>query len=166
MENFLPLSLQVSDDGFRFRFADVALAASARQLFIAYLRSQAAAEADLFNVELVFGELLGNVARHAPGPVDVNLIWEQTGARLEVWDTGPGYELNVALPDLFDECRRGLFIVAQCSSRLHVERRGCRTVTSATLPVRRAGAPGPPIARMAECGRSGHCNTLPGPRFD
>jgi anti-sigma regulatory factor (Ser/Thr protein kinase) len=133
----LPLSFEVRDSGFRFYFPDAELASSARRLFIACMRGQASADCDLFGAELAFGEILGNVARHAPGPVEIHLIWEDLGARLEVWDHGPGYQLDASLGGLLDEYHRGLFLAAQYTEELRVERRGLRTVTSALLPVRR-----------------------------
>jgi anti-sigma regulatory factor (Ser/Thr protein kinase) len=138
MGDHLPLWLEIRERGFRFHFADARLATSARRLFIAYLGSQVSPDCDLFNVELVFGEILGNVACHAPGPVDVGIVWEDAGARLEVWDHGPGYELNVALPDLLEESGRGLFLVAQYTDYLRVERRAGCTVTSVMLHIKPA----------------------------
>ena len=142
MDDRLPLAFEMLERGFRFRFADALLATHARQLFIVYLSGQVSPDCDLFTVELVFGELLGNVARHAPGPVDVEIVWEDAGARLEVWDDGPGYELNLAVPDLLEESHRGLFLVAKCADCLRVERRAGRTVTSVLLPIERAVATG------------------------
>lgn len=138
MSDRLPLIFESIERGARFHFSDAALATAARRLFIEYLRAQVEADCDLFNVELVFGEILGNVARHAPGPVDVEFVWEEARARLEVWDHGPGYEGNIALPDLLEESHRGLFLVAQCADDLRVERRAGRTVTSVMLPIKRA----------------------------
>jgi anti-sigma regulatory factor (Ser/Thr protein kinase) len=140
MADRLPLSLETLPNGFRFSFRDAGLASDGRQLFMAYLSSQVPAESDLFAVELVFGELVGNVARHAPGPVDVELTWEAEGARLEVWDTGSGYAAEIVLPDLLDESHRGMFLVAQYAEDLRVERRAGRTVTSAKVAINRARA--------------------------
>ena len=138
MAERLPLDFTVMEHGFRFRFADVTVAHYARKLFVLYLQGQVQPESDLFAVELVFGELIGNVARHAPGPVEVHVLWEGEGARLEVWDHGPGYEMQVALPeDTMDQTHRGLFIVASLASGLSVERRGGQTVTSVNIALRR-----------------------------
>ena len=138
MGDRMPLSFEVLDRGFRFYFADASRATHARGLFIAYLSGQVSPDCDLFNIELVFGEILGNVARHAPGPVDIEVIWEDTGARLEVWDQGPGYELDVAYPGPLEEAHRGLFLVSEFSDEFRVERRAGRTVTSVMLPIQRA----------------------------
>lgn len=138
MDKSLPLTFEIVEHGFRFHFADAVFATCARRVIVAYLSGQVSSHDDLFDVELVFGELLGNVARHAPGAVEVSIRWEDLGARLEVWDHGPGYELNVALPKVWSESGRGLFIVAACADDLRVERRAGRTVTSVMLRIQRA----------------------------
>jgi anti-sigma regulatory factor (Ser/Thr protein kinase) len=134
----MPLAFEVLERGFRLQFADALRATHARRLFIAYLSGQVAPECDLFNVELVFGEILGNVARHAPGPVAIEVIWEDLGARLEVWDQGPGYEPYITSPGTLEESHRGLFLVSEFSREFRVERRDGRTVTSVMLPIERA----------------------------
>lgn len=136
----LPLQFQVDESGFRFQFVDALIASYLRRLFMMYLSSLVEPEADMFSVELIFGELVGNVAQHAPGPIDVRILWEGRDARLEVIDRGPGYELRTALPDAFDEAHRGLFIVAAYGRDLRVERRCANTVTSVCLPVKRRSA--------------------------
>ena len=63
--------------------------------------------------ELVFGELLGNVVRFAPGPVEIVLNWTHAAAPvLHVLDRGPGFTFAPKLPlDLLSERGRGLYIV-------------------------------------------------------
>ena len=135
----LPLDFAINSEGFRFAFADAMLASHARKLFVLYLSGQVEQNCDLFGVELIFGELVGNVVRHAPGPVELWLRWEQHGARLEVIDHGPGYELKAALPeDVLEEAHRGLFIVATYGKDLRVDRRGDVTVTSVMVDLQRA----------------------------
>jgi anti-sigma regulatory factor (Ser/Thr protein kinase) len=132
-----PLEFTALDDGFRFRFADAVVAHYARKLFVSYVRGTAAPGTDLFALELVFGELVSNVVRHAPGPVDVHVLWLRDGMRLEVWDRGPGFELHADLPDdAMAESHRGLFLVAAFADDLRVERRGSHTVTSAHFSLR------------------------------
>jgi anti-sigma regulatory factor (Ser/Thr protein kinase) len=133
----LPLQFQVDESGFRFQFVDALIASYLRRLFMLYLSSRVEPEADLFSVELIFGELVANVAQHAPGPLDVRVVWEGDDARIEVIDRGPGYELRTELPDDLDESHRGLFIVAAYGRELRVERRCANTVTSVGLPVKR-----------------------------
>jgi anti-sigma regulatory factor (Ser/Thr protein kinase) len=138
MNATVQLSFEVRDSDFHFYFPDAELASSARALFIACVRGQTEPECDLFGAELAFGEILGNVARHAPGPVEIHFFWEEAGARLEVWDHGTGYELDASLGGLLDESHRGLFLASQYTAQLRVERRGARTVTSALLSIQRA----------------------------
>ena len=110
-------------------------------MFLLYLQGEVAPESELFAVELVLGELVGNVVKHAPGPLDVRLRWLDRGARLEVADHGPGYDSQPTLPqDAFAESHRGLFLVAAYGAELRVERRCNRTITSVTLPIHRRSA--------------------------
>jgi PAS domain S-box-containing protein len=74
--------------------------------------------------ELVLGELVGNVVRHASGPVD--FVLDQTGSEivLHVIDDGPGFERAPMLPiDVMSESGRGLFIVAQLTREFSVTKR-------------------------------------------
>jgi anti-sigma regulatory factor (Ser/Thr protein kinase) len=137
-------NLQANARGFGFRINDSALAHNARRIFATYLRGHAGAGAECDAAELIFGELLGNVARHAPGSVEVTLRWNGPTAILEVYDNGPGYEVVPAqLPaDAFSESSRGLFLVAAFGG---VDLRTYRTpdgrnVTHVILPVRKRRA--------------------------
>jgi signal transduction histidine kinase len=135
-------TLKADRSGFSFRIADASLANNARAIFQRYLTSQVDAGSDVDGAELIFGELLGNVARHAPGAIDVHLRWNGPVAILEVGDSGPGYAIDdVHLPADFAESRRGLFLVAAFGRDLRVCHREGRTITTVTLPVtrRRAG---------------------------
>ena len=136
----LPLRFDVDETGFGFQFVDALVASHARRLFMLYLSGQVESGTDLFPVELVFGELVANVAKHAPGPLAVRVCWHDGHARLEVADHGPGYELRAQLPEDFDEGHRGLFIVAAYAEDLRVDRRGPISVTSVSLPVKRRSA--------------------------
>lgn len=67
---------------------------------------------DLPAAELVFGELVGNAARHAPGTIDVELSWDDRSTPvLHVVDEGPGFEAEATLPPLDAESGRGLYLV-------------------------------------------------------
>ena len=70
-------------------------------------------EKQLDAAEHVFGELLGNVVRFAPGPVEIELDWNNGAAPvLHVLDRGPGFTFTPKLPtDLLSERGRGLYIV-------------------------------------------------------
>ena len=90
--------------------------------------------------EMVFGELVSNVVRHAPGPVEV--IADATGVDLvlHVVDDGPGFHHVPSLPDIFSESGRGLFMVAALTEEFHVVRRPSRG-SHARAVLRVAGAP-------------------------
>ena len=76
---------------------------------------------DLPAAELVFGELVGNAVRHAPGHVDVELTWDDaTTPVLHVIDDGPGYTTRAGVPPPDAESGRGLYIVAQLTREFTV----------------------------------------------
>lgn len=136
-------TLKADSSGFSFRIADASLANNARTIFQRYLTSQVDPDSDVDGAELIFGELLGNVARHAPGAIDVRLRWNGPVAILEVGDSGPGYAIgDVHLPADFAESRRGLFLVAAFGRDLRVRHHEGHTTTTVTLPVMRRRSPG------------------------
>lgn len=109
-----------------------------RRDLLAYLESRATAESDLAGAALIFGELIGNVVRHAPGPIAVDLNWVDGIAVLRVRDHGPGFEWNgsVALPETLAESGRGLYIAHAVARDLQVRRiNGNGTEAVAWLPV-------------------------------
>ena len=133
--------LRATAGGFGFRIADATHAHNARRIFSTYLRGHAAPNSEFDAAELIFGELLGNVARHAAGSVEVLLRWNGPAAVLEVIDDGPGYDPGrVDLPeDAFSESSRGLFLISAFGSDLRTYRGSDgRHVTHVVLPVRKA----------------------------
>jgi signal transduction histidine kinase len=135
-------TLKADSSGFRFRIADASLANNARAIFQRYLTSQVDPDSDVDGAELIFGELLGNVARHAPGAIDVRLRWNGPVAILEVGDSGPGYAIDdVHLPGELAESCRGLYLVAAFGRDLRVRHHEGHTTTTVTLPVRRSRVP-------------------------
>jgi len=110
--------------GIRWSFdAENAKAAQdARGEFVAYLREYAAEAGEVEAAELVFGELVGNVVRHAPGAIDIDVEWTNGSPKLHVLDRGPAFRAPSHLPDdLLSESGRGLFIVRQLSKNVTVE---------------------------------------------
>ena len=107
-----------------FAVEDPRAAADARQTFADFLRSRLDDEQRIARGELIFGELLGNVVRYAPGPVEIHLYEDaDAGMRLHVLDSGPVFELSNTLPnDSLSEWGRGLFIVQHIGRGLTVER--------------------------------------------
>lgn len=96
-----------------FDSIDAPRAHKARRSFVEALRGAGLRQRQLDAAEIVFGELLGNVVRFAPGPVEIVLNWAHAAAPvLHVLDRGPGFTFAPKLPlDLLSERGRGLFIV-------------------------------------------------------
>ena len=93
-----------------------------RQLFMGYLRAKGKSGEDYDSAELVFGELLGNVVRHAPGLADVEVEWRSAAPVLHVLDRGTGYDTRDTLPDADSESGRGLFLVTHLTQEFTVTR--------------------------------------------
>jgi anti-sigma regulatory factor (Ser/Thr protein kinase) len=109
-----------------------------RELFIAYLRAKGRPDADYAGAELVFGELLGNVVRHAPGTVDIEVEWRGDAPVLHVLDRGPGYDRLGTLPPTFSETGRGLYLVTTLTREFTVTRLpGYGSHARAVLPIER-----------------------------
>jgi anti-sigma regulatory factor (Ser/Thr protein kinase) len=95
----------------------------ARAQLAAYLRERAPEHADIAAAELVFGELVGNVVRHAPGPIEVRVEWNASRPVLHVIDRGRGFLRDPSLPaDPLSESGRGLYIVSRLTEALRIER--------------------------------------------
>lgn len=114
----------------------------ARADFVTHLREQRA-QGDIAAAELIFGELVGNVVRHAPGPIEVQLAWNEAHPILHVTDRGRGFDRTPSLPDdVMKESGRGLFIVESLGVRMHVEYiRGYGSHVAVELPLTRAVRP-------------------------
>ena len=125
--------------GFTFWIDDAGTAFAARPTFSNYLRRYVDCDEACDAAELIFGELLGNVARHAPGPAEVRFCWDGAAGTLEIHDTGNGYEMIAVLPDEMSESARGLFLIAAFGGKeLNTYRADDgRNVTHVVLPVRK-----------------------------
>jgi GAF domain-containing protein/anti-sigma regulatory factor (Ser/Thr protein kinase) len=110
----------------------------ARAEFVAELRARSEHDADVDAAELIFGELIGNVVRHAPGPIDVQIEWTGEYPLLHVTDRGKGFIRNPALPvDPLSESGRGLYIISLLGRKVSVERiPGYGNHVAVELPVR------------------------------
>ena len=63
--------------------------------------------------EMVFGELVSNTVRYAPGTVEVIVDWTSPDPVLHVLDNGSGFRhISILPPDLLSESGRGLFIIS------------------------------------------------------
>ncbi|MFN2450016.1 MAG: ATP-binding protein [Candidatus Baltobacteraceae bacterium] len=125
-------------------------AVEGRHLLERYL-SNHCEEADLFPATIVFGELISNVIKHAPGG-GVRVWLEPAGDRyaLCIQDAGNGKGLEnatFALPDPSSESGRGLYLVKHFACHFEY-RRDDGFVVRAVLPVtRRAHSPNPAPSR-------------------
>ena len=120
-----------------FLAGDAMAAHGARSAFVSHLESNAEPGSDLEAAELIYGELVGNVVRYAPGRVDAALDWTRPEPVLHLLDSGPGYVAEIRPPaDEFAESGRGLFICAALGRDLEVSRHlGGGAHVSIALPV-------------------------------
>jgi serine phosphatase RsbU (regulator of sigma subunit)/anti-sigma regulatory factor (Ser/Thr protein kinase) len=101
-----------------------------------HLGEFASLQSDLTAVELIFGELLGNVARHTSGLADITVECADGAAVLHVADRGEPFALNGHVrPDLFSEGGRGLFLISAIARSVSVERVGEGNRVTVVLPV-------------------------------
>ncbi len=108
--------------GWRFATDSAAAAHHARDAFTRYLADRGLTSEEVFAAETVFGELVGNVVRHAPGPIEIDVAWSGNDPTLFVRDRGAGFSPSEAgaTPDLFAESGRGLFMIRMFAHELIV----------------------------------------------
>ena len=128
-----------------FQSSDADSARAVRHSLIAYAHGDPALapRVDLATTELVLGELLGNVVRHAPGLVTVDVEWHDDSVHVAVSDEGSPFILPAddATQDPLAESGRGLQMIARCTSAFRVvpsKSGGCRIET--VIPHMSAGA--------------------------
>lgn len=130
--------------GWSFDAENAKAAWDARGAFIAQLRRETTSDSDVGAAEIVFGELIGNVVRHAPGPIDIALEWSDDRGILHVIDRGEGFDFTP--PERVDELReggRGIWLIRQFGTDLAIERLPhFGTHVRVELPVRRRSAAG------------------------
>jgi anti-sigma regulatory factor (Ser/Thr protein kinase) len=134
----MTLSFEVSKR-WSFDAENARAAQDARAEFVQYIRAHVNDGFSVSAAELVFGELIGNVVRHAPGPIDIDLDWSNQSPILHVIDRGPAFEAENALPqDILSESGRGLYIVRRLASDVRVEHvPGYGNHVTVELPLRR-----------------------------
>jgi serine phosphatase RsbU (regulator of sigma subunit)/anti-sigma regulatory factor (Ser/Thr protein kinase) len=95
-------------------------------------------DAQLPAAELIVNELLGNVARHTPGPAEVELEWNGETAIVRVCDRGRPFQPRngAGRIELLAEDGRGLFLVRSVARDLTVEWTGDGNCVSAMLPLK------------------------------
>ena len=84
---------------------------------------------------MIFGELLGNVARHTPGTADVELEIIRDRAYLHVTDEGRPFARSANGPETFAESGRGLLLVESLARRLSIARTVRGNCVSVELPI-------------------------------
>jgi anti-sigma regulatory factor (Ser/Thr protein kinase) len=120
----------------RFESQDASGAHEARKDLLAYLGARASPDSDVEAALLIFGELVGNVVRHAPGPIAIDLEWHDGSAILRVRDSGPGFDWSGARQaEPLAEGGRGLFIIETVAREVRIERRERGTEATVWLPV-------------------------------
>ena len=119
-----------------FRSADAADALWERPRFTEFLRARCTPESDCDAAEIVFGELVANVVRHAPGPIDITLKPNRRGALvLVVGDSGSGFAVNgTETPSPESEVGRGLHLVSCLCGDVSCGRTRTGSRVSAELP--------------------------------
>lgn len=124
-------------------------ATDARWSFVNQLRREGVDREDRDISEIIFGELVANVVRHAPGPIDIALEWQAGNAILHVTDRGGGFSrTGHSSEDPLRESGRGLWLVERFGGAIEVERlQGFGTHVRVVLPGRRAEARASAFAR-------------------
>jgi anti-sigma regulatory factor (Ser/Thr protein kinase) len=122
-------------------------ARAARSAFADILRTSGDRSSDFAGAELIFGELVGNIAKHAPGPVEVSLDWKRRYPILTVCDHREAFTASSKLPandyqaNDYQEHGRGLPIVKLLAREMSVtDVPGDGTRVTVQLPVRRSRA--------------------------
>jgi anti-sigma regulatory factor (Ser/Thr protein kinase) len=100
-----------------------------------HLGENANGASDFGAVELIVGELLGNVARHTDGEAKVTLVYNDGTATLHVSDTGAPFQPRDEMPDLYAEGGRGLSLVRSVSRDMKIDRVENGNRVSVVLPV-------------------------------
>lgn len=120
------------------------VAASLRQECVGFLRRFTNDEGGLFVASLVFGELLGNIARHAAGEAFVSIDWRGRYPCITVGDRGPGLGRSADSElegDLFREGGRGIAIIRHYVRTLTFSHRpGGGTLVDIVLDLEKSGA--------------------------
>ncbi len=123
----------------QFRADDAVDALRMRNAVHAFFDAEADETSDVEGAVLVFGELVANVVRHAPGAISVRIEWPADGpAVLYVDDWGPGVRSAASSDDPMRESGRGIEIVRALARDVHIATAPIGgTHVSAKLPVDR-----------------------------
>lgn len=121
-----------------FRSEDAVQALKARRSFADFLHGSCEAGSDISSAEIVFGELISNVIRHAPGPIAIDVQSDAFGlVTLTVLDNGAQFPIGYHVPPpAYSESGRGLYISSVLCAHMTVGRTDNGNRVVATLPVR------------------------------
>ena len=108
-------------ESWSFEAENANTARDARTGFIAYLAATSTMRRRQ-SCGMIFGELMANVVRHAPGRVSVYVDWCGSDPVVHVIDRGPAFCAKPELPDELSETGRGLYLVLSASREFTVER--------------------------------------------
>ncbi len=102
---------------------DAVAARTARLEYTERLRSQGMSFERVAMAELVFLELLSNVARYAPGMVTIWMECGDSSLRLHFIDRGHGFHYRSALPsNILSESGRGLYLISMLTKDFYVSK--------------------------------------------
>lgn len=117
------MSLRFGENGGHWQFdvSDSAAAYAIKRKVLEAVIDALGDKADLGGCELIFGELVGNALRYAPGRLSLSLSTDEHGVLLHVMDDGPGFDGFRTLPyNVWSESGRGLFIVNAIAESLDI----------------------------------------------
>jgi anti-sigma regulatory factor (Ser/Thr protein kinase) len=123
LDDMAVMTVQIGEtsDRWAFNVSDPAAAYAIKRDYVAALEQYGTA--DVAACEVIFGELIGNVLRYAPGRLGIGLSCDSEGVWLHVMDEGPGFEASADLPeDVWSESGRGLFLVHALARRAVIRR--------------------------------------------
>jgi anti-sigma regulatory factor (Ser/Thr protein kinase) len=110
--------------------------AEVRRNVVQYLRELAGPGADIDAAELIVGELLANVVRHAPGPFELRIGRHGDHAVFEIRDRGAGRPFPPPTTDLLETRGHGMRLVGALARKIEVEcMPGKGTTVTVELPV-------------------------------
>ena len=90
--------------------------------FLQAIRAHAGWPIDEYAALIVFTELVGNVARHSPGPVRITVLCDRERITIRVEDRCASFPLAPQLPcNSLSETGRGLFLVSRYATDLRIE---------------------------------------------
>jgi anti-sigma regulatory factor (Ser/Thr protein kinase) len=120
-----------------FDVSDFEAATRLRHRVMSTLHAERRLAGDFDAVELILGELLGNVARHTPGAIVVEIDLSGPAAVLTVGDEGPGfaYDPSEFPGDVWRENGRGMLLIESLARRVEVASSPAGTTVRVELPL-------------------------------